>query len=417
MSSTITTQPVNEPDPRSRPTPTAPASRTRSGSAAPRHLDAVDFVRMYMVAGVIAIHLVGYTTNPTDILAGGVGAILHLNREVFFVLTAFVLTYGYGSRTGWSVWKFWKKRYLLIGVPYLVWTGIYFLADGSEHKPWVQVLHRLTTDLAQGLARYHLYFLLVTMQIYLLFPAMLWLLRKTKGHHGVLVAVALAYQLAYTVLFHYRMHHPAVINVLFAHADPLITSYPLYMIGGGVAALHLDELRTFVRTRPRAVGALVSAGFGVAVIAFLVDVYWVGQNAAQAGEVFQPSVIFSSAAAVLGLYTLGLRWADKGEERRWRRSAAIAADTSFAVYLVHPLLIQWLIALAAPVVTLGVDNKIPSAAVLPVDLFVVVPLLFILSASAMRLVRYTPLSLPVTGRPRRERASAAVAKAPAGAAA
>lgn len=410
MSTTVTAHPVNEPDPHSHAAPADPAG-------APRHLDAVDFIRMYMVAGVIAIHVIGYTTNPTDLLAGAVGAILHLNREVFFVLTAFVLTYGYGSRARWSVWKFWKKRYLLIGVPYLVWTGIYFLADGSEHRPAAQAIHRLATDLAQGIARYHLYFLLVTMQIYLVFPALLWLLRKTKGRHGQLVSAALAYQLAYTVLFHYRLHHPAVINVLFGHADPLITSYPLYIVGGGVAAMHLDQLRCFVRTRPRAVWALVVAGFAVTLVAYLIDVYLVGQSAAQAGEVFQPSVIFSSAAAVLGLYALGLRWADRGDQRRWRRTAAIAADTSFAVYLVHPLMIQWWISLAAPVVALGVNDSIPSVAVLPVDLFVVVPALFVLSAGAMRLARYTPLSLPLTGRPRRARAAAPASKTPAGAAA
>lgn len=410
MSTTVTAQPVNEPDPQAG-APSGPPDP----AGAPRHLDAVDFVRMYMVAGVIAIHVIGYTTNPADILAGAAGAILHLNREVFFVLTAFVLTYGYGSRSSWSVWKFWKKRYLLIGVPYLVWTGIYFLADGSEHRPALKALHRLVTDLAQGVARYHLYFLLVTMQIYLVFPALLWLLRKTKGHHAQLVSVALGYQLAYTVLYHYRLPHPAAINVAFSHADPLITSYPLYVIGGGVAGMHLDQLRNFVRTRSRAVWLLVAAGFAVTIVAYLIDVYWVGQSAAQASEVFQPSVIFSSAAAVLGLYALGLRWADKGEQRRWRRTASIAADTSFGVYLVHPLLIQWLIAIAAPVVTLAVNDTIPSVAVLPVDVLVGVPVLFVLSAGTMRLARYTPLSLPLTGRPQRPRAAAPVSKVPAGA--
>lgn len=408
MSTAVTAHPLNEPDPR----PAAPAPM-----AAPRHLDAVDFIRLYMVAGVIAVHLVGFTTNPTDLLAGAVGNILHLNREVFFVLTAFVLTYGYGSRTGWSVWKFWKKRYLLIGVPYVVWTVVYFFADGSEHRAWSLAVRRFATDLAQGIARYHLYFLLVTMQIYLLFPALLWLLRKTRGRHGLVVTVALAYQVAYTVLFHYRMHHPAVVNILFAHADPLITSYLFYVVAGGVAAMHLDEVRTFVRTRPKAVVALVIAGFGVALLAYVVDAYGLGQNAAQAGEVFQPSVIFSSTAAILGLYALGLRWADKGDQRRWRRTAAIAADTSFAVYLVHPLVIQWFVAIFAPLATRGVNNQIPSLAVIPVDLFLIVPALYVLSALAMRLVRYTPLSLALTGRPRRARAPAPAQKAPAGAAA
>ena len=43
---------------------------------------------------------------------------------------------------------------------------------------------------------YQLYFLLVIMQFYLVFPLVLWLLRSTKGHHGLVIAVAAAAQLA-----------------------------------------------------------------------------------------------------------------------------------------------------------------------------------------------------------------------------
>ena len=58
-----------------------------------RHLEAVDVVRVAMIAGVIAVHVLAYTTSPTDVTVGAVTALLHVNREVFFLLTAFVLTF------------------------------------------------------------------------------------------------------------------------------------------------------------------------------------------------------------------------------------------------------------------------------------------------------------------------------------
>ena len=54
-------------------------------------------------------------------------------------------------------------------------------------------------------ARYHLYFLLVSMQIYLLFPLIRWVLRKTEGYHRWLLAAAVAYQFWLTCALHYHL--------------------------------------------------------------------------------------------------------------------------------------------------------------------------------------------------------------------
>ena len=65
---------------------------------------------------------------------------------------------------------FWRRRYLLVVVPYVVWTAIYFVADAVPLHPMSGAVHSFTFDLVTGAARYHLYFLLVTMQLYLVFP-------------------------------------------------------------------------------------------------------------------------------------------------------------------------------------------------------------------------------------------------------
>ena len=62
-------------------------------------------------------------------------------------------------------------------------------------------------DLLHASARYHLYFLLVTMQMYALFPVLRWVLRKTAGHHVALFAAVCAYQLALTAAL---QHYPVL---------------------------------------------------------------------------------------------------------------------------------------------------------------------------------------------------------------
>ncbi len=369
------------------------------------HLDAIDVIRLVMVAGVISVHTVGLTTNPTDLLAGGVTIILHINREVFFALTPFVLTYVYGVKKNWSLVKFFKKRYLFVGAPYLAWSALYYLANGSELTGAHKAVHRAVTDLLQGTAQYHLYFLLVTMEIYAVFPLLLWLLRATRRHHVALLGVFTAIQLAFSIDRHYRWVHPAFLNFFFRHPDQLITSYMLFLVGGGVAAMHFDEVTAWVRGHMRLVGWLSVAGLGLTVSGYCLDHLVFGQNAAQASEVFQPSAILTTAAVVAGLYALGLRWADR-PDRRFKKTVAIAGDTSFGVYLAHPLVLQGVLMISTPIIVRTRQQLIPSWIVMIADLAVVVPAIYLVCGVTARLLRYTPLSLALTGRPRLARGAA-----------
>lgn len=395
--------------------PTTRLGALGQGAPAPTrrpHLDAVDLVRVAMIAGVIAVHVVAYTTNPQDVVVGAANALLHVNREVFFFLTAFVLCYSYGSRHGWSLTSFWRRRYLFVGVPYLAWSLLYFVADGGPYRPWSARAHRLLGDLLTGTARYHLYFLLVTMEIYAAFPLLLWLLAATRRHHGLLLAASVAVQTAFTATLHYfrdaAPHAPGLLGVWMRHPDPVVFSYQLYLIAGGIAALHVEELAAWVRDHRSTVRLLVAGGLAAGLASYVFDHLGAGMDAAAAGEVFQPMIAVTTAASVLGLFALGVRWADRGAERRFRRAIRAGSDATFGVYLAHPLLLQGLLILAAPLASRAVAGVIPSGVVLPLDLLVVVPLLLVTSVAVVAWTRRTPASLMVAGRPQlRRRAGAA----------
>lgn len=369
------------------------------------HLDAVDVVRVAMIAGVLAVHVVAYTTNPEDLVVGAANALLHVNREVFFFLTAFVLCYTYGSRHDWSLTSFWRKRYLFVGVPYLAWTLVYFLADGGPYRPWSAPAQRLLGDVLAGTARYHLYFLLVTMQIYAVFPLLLWLLAATRRHHGRLLVASLAVQTAFTATLHYARnaapHAPGLLGAWMRHPDPVLFSYQLYLVAGGVAALHLEELTDWVRTHRSLVHLLVAGGLAAGLASYVLDHVAAGMDAAAAGEVFQPMIAVTTAATVLGLFALGVRWADRGPYRRFRRAVRTGSDTTFGVYLAHPLLLQGLLILAAPLAARTVTGEVPSLLVLSLDVLVVVPVLLAVTVAVVAWTRRTPASLFVAGRARR----------------
>jgi surface polysaccharide O-acyltransferase-like enzyme len=348
---------------------------------------------------------VAYTTNPQDLVVGAANAILHVNRQVFFFLTAFVLCYSYCRRHGWSLTSFWRRRYLFVGVPYLAWSLLYFVADGGPYRPWSAPAHRLLGDVLTGTARYHLYFLLVTMEIYALFPLLLWLLRATRRHHGVLLAASLAVQTVFTGTMHYfrdaAPQAPGLLGAWMRHPDPVLFSYQLYLIAGGIAALHLEELAGWVRTHRRTVHLLVAGGLAAGLASYGLDHVVAGMYADAASEVFQPMMAVTTAASVLGLFALGVRWADRGGDRRFRRSVRAGSDATFGVYLAHPLLLQGLLVLAAPLASRTVAGDVPSLLVLPLDLLIVVPAILVVSVALVAWTRRTPASLVFAGRPRR----------------
>ena len=352
------------------------------------HLHYVDLVRVLTVALVIAVHVLGQEQLPPTLTAGALLAVGHVSREVFFLLTAFVLVYTYRSKPV-RPFSFWRKRFLYVGVPYVAWSLIYFLADNAQLDPVSAALATFGRSLLDGAARYHLYFLLVSMQIYLFFPLIRALLDATKRHHTVLLGLAGAYQ----ILFYLAVQR----NWITGPQDAWLTSYLGFVIAGGIAAWHAESLADWTRAHLREVfaGAWVTIGIGLAV--YFGEVLFGGQNPLVASDVFQPVTVIESVGIALAFLGLGLRWQDRG--RAGGKLVHAGADASFGIYLAHPLLIQ---ALFMGTSAIGLDalaQHAPTVAVL-VEMVVFVPLLYLASGLLAVGLRRTPFSLALAGRAR-----------------
>jgi len=410
----------------------SPSGPLAQGSADKR-VWSIDLVRLTVVFGVVCVHCMSFLAPPGSVTAGAATMVLHVNREVFIFITACVLVYVYTRRVAkasvegrrrWPIGDYWIRRYRLVLAPYLTWTMIYFFANSGPNT-WP----RFWYDVETGNARFHLYFLLVTMQIYLVLPLLLPLLRITAGHHVLLVAAGLAVQFWFTAVAHYAPSQHGLIGVWLRNDNELLFSYVGYVVLGAVIATHLREWHAWLRRHNAVVLGVAGFGLGVGLTSYFCDVELRGLSPMVASAVLQPAVTVEAIALIVGLFALGAWWAPwstpqgiadvagapagalarepiSARRRSQRRFVAAGSDASFGIYLVHPLLLQGGMILANDVGWLYAARNGSGPLVAVVVMTVVVPTLWLASWVLTRVFRGTPFSLPLTGRPARMSAGA-----------
>lgn len=382
--------------------PRKPRAGGRVGAVA-GHVPQIDVVRIVPMVGVVAVHTVVFTQPVASVGAAALLMLLHANREVFFFVTAFLLlhsTQGVGG-AGWI--RFWRRRYPLVVLPYLAWTFVYWLQT-ENWAPWppAPALGLLGIDLALGW--FHLYFLLVTMQLYAVFPLLAWLVRRTRGRHWQLLGASAAVQIAFMALFEYGSSvTPGPLRTWFAYAQVEATSYELAFVAGAVAADHVAECLAWVRAHGR-LALAAAAGAALAAEAWFAGNLALGKTAQQAADVFQPAGLLVLGGAVIALLVLGdwlvRTWS--ADSRVWR-GVKTAARASFGVYLAHMLAMQGL--LLTPLGSLIGLTALP----LPVEGAAVLAAVLGVTFAFVLALQHTPLSLVLTGRPRPRRHPAAAA--------
>src|ERR1700728_2663475 len=131
------------------------------------YISQFDSFRVIACCAVVLQHSLLWNVEGGNTTAWAFVMLLHFSRTAFFFLTAFLLTYSEINRPR-TVTQFWWRRYWEIGVPFLIWTGIYWLVTMIGSGSWDRAGSLLWNDLVFGY--YQLYFVVVLFQLYLIFP-------------------------------------------------------------------------------------------------------------------------------------------------------------------------------------------------------------------------------------------------------
>lgn len=379
----------------------APAEETAAAPhARPRreHLLQIDLLRIVAIVAVVATHVTIFTQPSSGVGAQALTVVLHVSRFAFFFITAFVLYLSSGSRPV-PVGRFWRKRFWPVLLPYLAWTVIYWQVNrlfpwGGYPSTLGGAFYQLGVNLLGGW--FQLYFLIVTMQLYLAFPVIGWIVRRTRGHHLLLLVVTGAVEMAWLFYMQYfGWMTPWFLHPLTSHAQEELWSYQFFFFVGAVAAAHKDELIAVLRRYRLRLTGLMAALFAAAFLLFGLNLL-LGEGPGQAAGVFQPATMFSFFGVMLGLGLIAQHLADTRSPRSlvWRLFRW-GGEISFGIYLSHMVALQFFV---LPQVRSLLDLRELSAPVQGVAIWTLTVAATILLVSALR---HLPFATALTGRARR----------------
>lgn len=355
-------------------------------------------------AGVVTTHALLFFA-PSAVMAVGATLVLtHVTRFAFMFISAAMLVYSYPTLERRGLRRFWRRRLLAVGLPYVTWTLVYFVLESLPLKG-IPGAFRTTGGIVASLPAtldhlgyllvmgyFQLYYLALLLQFYLLYPAFLWLLRRTSRHHGRLVAISAAVAAGLACLVHWDLV-PGWMQGTDATRE--LWNYQLYLVAGGVMAWHYEVVHAWLAHHLRAILLAALAALALAESAYVLASsgalgFLVGAGTA---DPFDPFALPLYAGLIVAVYFLGVAMANPRLPDRVRTWLRAGAANSYGVYLSQVLFITAL----SVVGWQQLESRVPW----PLVVGGAVVIVYGASCALTALLAFLPGARATAGRPRR----------------
>ncbi|MDB4894352.1 MAG: acyltransferase 3 [Firmicutes bacterium] len=249
-------------------------------------------------------------------------------------ISGFTLAYAYRDRPI-NYRTFVARRAWRVALPYLVWSGIYLIVfppDGMNSAAgFISVI-------LYGTAFYHLYFVVVSVQWYVIFPFVLPLANRLRGRAAaVATGAVLALSLGVAAWFTAGASLPAwasPLNRVLPHWDALLVSYLGYYLLGTLGGIHAEGVLSWLRRHLWLVAAAMAGLLGYLMLDVVQDGF---AHYSESIDIFRPAmVLYGLAGSGLLLACAGQITRAGGKAYTWL--LAISGN-SFPIYLAHPLIL------------------------------------------------------------------------------
>ena len=313
-------------------------------------LPQLDIYRALAILGVLHVHSSSFAAgelalnSPYYYWLNWINIFFKFGTPSFIFLSSFVLFYNYYGRpvTRQLIGSFYRRRLKYILLPYLLAsTGYYALTlyvNGQLTQHPGESLSSFLGALFTGSAYAHLYFVFISIQFYLLFPLLLKLLQSSRFWVRWAFPLGLGLQWGFILWNKYQLH--------IVEKGSLSISYLAYYMLGAYIAVNFEQIKLWLMKPWRELAAVHK------VLTLLLIALWLGAAfthvqlwyRARHFGIWTDSLwyellwnVHTMLSALVLLYATFVLY-----RRAPRPIVAILTrlgELSFAVYLIHPLLL------------------------------------------------------------------------------
>jgi len=306
------------------------------------YLLSIEYIRGVSMLGVVAIHTGSqYLLNPTPNihLVALFEIVSRFSVPIFFFISAFGLFYRMNLAEPFEYGKFLRRRFKAVLIPYLLWSTFYLVHDNWFYGYQLFPDFDYATEIYFfGLAKYHLYFLVILIWFYLLMPLWIFLVRRmtpTKLFLLLAAQIAFDYWSSYCAGASENLFMKWRLNWLVLH-------YAFIFILGGVLGVHSQKFFAWCGARKK----IISATFLITLTTLLGWYYHLiyvqnfsPEAAVNTAHQLSPLGIFYTIGASIFFFAL-FEFGKLSEPLK--NFLSVLGKNSYFVYLAHPFAIHYL---------------------------------------------------------------------------
>lgn len=322
-------------------------------------LSEIEILRAFSFLAIVLQHTLACFIYSDNMDAGSAlaAAFLLLTSRygvpMFVFITGLVLFYNHGNEE-LEYGYFLKKRFNSVFVPYFLWTVIYFIwlsfLSGTPSAGSSSFLAQIGRHTIAGDAFYHLWFMVMILQYYLLFPWFIKLVLKTARRPVLLLGATFALYMAYIWSYNYLIPsiyssiHSPLLKALVDYRDRLFLSWFLYFIMGAAAGLNITRIKDFIQRFSKTAGVAFAATFAYIFYRMALSAHgndsgsWVINY--QITLPLNLEMVFYLTVSLLFMYNIAFFISSRFSN--FGRSIQTVGRYSLGGYFIHPLVLFYL---------------------------------------------------------------------------
>lgn len=297
-----------------------------------KKLTEINILRAFACLSVMLLHI---SATPVSLLPPGsihLYIVTTLNRSLVFCMPVFIFIsglltfYKYQDRE-FNFFKFIPKRLKTVLLPYLFWTLVYYALYIVAGMYTFSFEYLLKSILLADMC-YHLYFIALIVQFYLLFGIFRYLF-KNKYSHFILGVILLINILFLKYQINWQMNF-----AWLKYADRFFLQYIFFFSLGCYAGKYLSYFVEYIKRRK----IIIFLSYALVVILYTIN-YYKAVILHQATDAFTMSLFwfFTSFLGIMLFYSVALNIKNNTLVNLLEK----ISKSSYYIYLAHPFVLMF----------------------------------------------------------------------------